>query len=255
LKILTTGILSGIGRYIHENHGGIGLTRNTPVKDFVKIKKDGVDVIVHCAFNSSRKINSNTLYQYFEDNVLLTKRVISIPHKKFIFFSTVDLYPKDSQSHSEDEIIDVDSVRGGIYAITKLISESIVKKYCENYVILRPTTLLGKHSRKNTIIKILENQECEVGLSVKSVYNCVLHSDILDFIKFSIDHDLKGIYNLASSENITLLEVANMLGRKVKFGTYHYDVGNINNNKISYIFPVFKKISKEIVTQFIGGKM
>jgi len=253
MTILTTGILSGLGKYVHKNLGGIGLTRDTSAEEMEKIKKDGVDVIIHCAFNSARNIDSNTIYRYFEDNVFLTKELVLIPHKKFIFISTVDLYPRDSKLHSEDEIIDVDSVKG-IYATTKLISESMVKKYCKNCVILRPTTLLGKYSRKNTIIKIMENQECVVGLSEKSVYNLVLHSDVLDFIKFSIDNDLKGIYNLASSENLTLSEVANMLGKKVKFGTYVYDVGNIDNSKISSVFPVFKKTSKEIVTQFIGEK-
>ena len=253
-RILTTGILSGLGKYIHENLGGIGLTRATSPEDMEKTKNSGVDVIIHCAFNSHRGINSDSLYYYLEDNVLLTKKLVSIPHKKFIFLSSVDVYPKGVGVYPEDEIIDMDSI-SGIYGITKLMSESIVKTCCVNYLILRGTALLGKYSRKNSLIKIIEEDRCILTLSGDSRFNYVLHLNILDFIKFSIDHDLKGIYNLASSENITLLEVANMLGRKVKFGTYLYDVGNIGNSKISSIFPVFKKTSKEIVTQFIGGKI
>jgi nucleoside-diphosphate-sugar epimerase len=254
MRILTTGILSGLGKYLHENLGGISLTRATSPEDMEKIKKEGVDVIIHCAFNSRRGINSDSLYHYLEDNVLLTEKLVFIPHKKFIFLSSVDVYPKKAIVHSEDEIIDVDSING-IYGITKLMSESIVKNHCENYLILRGTALLGKYTRKNSLIKIIEDEECILTLADDSRFNYVLHSDILDFIKFSIDHDLvKGIYNLASSENVTLSEVANMLGKKVKFGTYLYDVGNIDNSKISSVFPAFKKTSKEIVTQFIGDK-
>ncbi len=253
MRILTTGILSGLGKFIHENLGGVGLTRDTSPEDIEKIKNDGVDIIIHCAFNSRRRINSDSLYHYLEDNVLLTKRVVSFPHKKFIFLSSVDVYPKRTDVHSEDEIIEVDSV-SGIYGITKLMSESILKNHCENYLILRGTALLGKYSRKNSLIKIIEGEGCTLTLSGDSRFNYVLHLDILDFIKFSIDHDVKGIYNLASSENITLSEVVDMLGKKVKFGTYFYNVGNIDNSKISSIFPVFKKTSKEIVTQFIRGK-
>lgn len=253
MRILTTGILSGLGKYIHENLGGIGLTRATSPEDMEKLKNSGVDVIIHCASNSRRGINSDSLYHYLEDNVLLTEKLVFIPHKKFIFLSSVDVYPKKAIVHSEDDIIDVDSING-IYGITKLMSESIIKSNCGNYLILRGTALLGKYSRKNSLIKIIEDEDCTLTLSGKSLFNYVLHSDVLDFIKLSIDRDIKGVYNLASSENITLLEVANMLGKKVKFGTYFYDVGNIKNSKISSGFPVFKRTSKEIVTQFIGDK-
>ena len=254
MRILTSGVFSGLGKYIHENLGGTDLTRDTSPEDMEEIENSGVDVIIHCAFNSRRGINSDSLYYYLEDNVLFTKKLVSIPHKKFIFLSSVDVYPNGVGTHPEDEIIDMDSI-SGIYRITKLMSESIVKTHCVNYLILRGTALLGKYSRKNSLIKIIEDDKCILTLSSDSRFNYVLHSDILDFIKFSIDHDLKGIYNLASSENVTLLEVANILGKKVKFGNYLYDVGNIDNSKISYVFPVFKKTSKEIITKFIGGKI
>lgn len=250
MTILTTGSGSGLGRYIYENLGGIGLDRNTSSKEREKIKNKGVDVIIHCAFNSNKGINSNSLYPYFEDNVLLTKELISFPHKKFIFFSSVEVYPKNEKVHSEDEIVDVDSVKG-IYGITKLLSESIIKHHCPNYLILRATALLGKYSRKNSLIKIIEDKDCILTLSGNSRFNYVLHSDVLDFIKLSIENDLKGIYNLASSGNITLSEVAERLGKKVQFGNYLYDVGNISNNKISALSPAFRKTSIEVINQFV----
>lgn len=254
MEILTTGILNGLGKYIYENLGGIGLTRSTSSEELEKIKNKGVDVIIHCAFNSRRGINCDSLYYYLEDNVLLTKELVSFSQKKFIYLSSVDVYPKGVGFHSEDEVIDVDSI-SGIYEITKLMSESIVKNHCENYLILRGSAFLGKYSRKNSLIKIVEDKECILTLSGNSRFNYVLHSDILDFIKFSIDGNLRGIYNLASSESVTLLEVADMLGKKVKFGAYFYDVGNIDNSKISSAFPAFRKTSKEVVTQFVGGRI
>ena len=250
MEMLTTGILSGLGKHIYENLGGIGLTRYLSTEGREKIKNRGADVIVHCAFNSRQGINSDFLYHYLKDSVLLTKELVSFPHKKFIYLSSVDIYPKGGGFRSEEEVIDVDSI-SGIYGIAKLMSESIVKEHCENYLVLRPTFLLGKYSRKSSTIKVIENEESMLAVSGDSIYNYVLHSDILDFIKFSIDRDLTGIYNLASSENVTLLEVADMLGKKVEFGTYVYDVGNIDNRKISSVFPAFRKTSKEVITQFV----
>ncbi|MCF6154424.1 MAG: NAD(P)-dependent oxidoreductase [Candidatus Brocadia sp.] len=250
MRILITGVLSGIGKYIYENLGGTGITRSTSAEEFEKIKRDGVDVIIHCAFNSQKDITSDLLYQYFKDNVFLTNELVSIPHKKFIFFSTVDLYPKNSDTHAEDELIRIDTIKG-IYATTKLISESIVGKKGRNFLILRPTTLLGKYARKNTLTTIIEGGKEPLFLSGNSRFNYVLHSDILDFITFSIHNDIKGIFNVASTGNILLSEVANLLNKKVRFGTYLYDVGNISNDRITAFFPAFKKTPKEILNQFI----
>jgi nucleoside-diphosphate-sugar epimerase len=250
VRILTTGVLSGIGKYIHENLGGIGITRSTSAEELEKTKRDGMDVIIHCAFNSQKDVTSDLLYQYFKDNVFFTNELVSVPHKKFIFFSTVDLYPKSSGTHAEDELIHINTIKG-IYAITKLISESIVREKGHNFLILRPTTLLGKYSRRNTLIKIIEGEKEPLFLSGNSRFNYVLHSDILDFITFSIRNDIRGIFNVASTDNILLSEVANLLKKKVLFGTYLYDVGNISNNKVTALFPAFKKTSREILHQFI----
>ncbi len=250
MVIVTTGTNSGLGRYIYESVGGIGITRSTSPQQLERIKSEGADVIIHCAFNGQRQISSDSLYGYVNDNVLLTERLVLIPHKKFIFISTADVYPKKSGSNAEDEIIDVDSV-SGIYALTKLMSESMVRNCCENNLILRPTALLGKYSRRNSLIRIIEDQQATLTLSGNSRFNYVLHSDVLDFIKLSIARDLRGTYNLASSENITLQAVADMLGKKVEFGSYFYDVGDIDNSKVSSLFPAFGKTSKEVVAQFI----
>ena len=253
MAVFTTGISSGLGRYIYENLGGFALTRSTSSEELEKIKTKGVDVLIHCAFNPSQIITSDSLYGCLQDNILLTKELVSFAHKKFIFISSVDVYPKDSKLHSEGEIIDMDSVNG-IYGITKLMSESIVKNHCKNYLILRGTAFLGKHSRKNSLISIAEDEKCVSPLSGDSRFNYVLHSDILDFIKFSIKRDLKGIYNLASLDNITLQEAAGVLRKEVKFGNYFYDVGNIDNSKILSIFPSFSKTSKQVIEEFIKQK-
>ncbi len=250
MKIITTGVSSGLGRYIYENMGGIGLTRDTS-RQYIEHIKDGVtDVIIHCAFNSKREIDSQSLYGYLEDNVLLTKNLASLPHLKFIFVSSVDVYPKDGNPHSEGEVIEVGSV-GGIYGVTKLMSESIIRKHCSNYLILRASAFLGSHTRRHSLIRILEDHDCVLSLSGESVLNYVLHSDILDFMQLSIHNDLRGTFNVTSSKNITLYQVAQAIGRKVEFGNYSYDVGSIDNGKISSIFPPCQKTSREIISQYL----
>lgn len=249
MRIFTTGVSSGIGKYIYEHLGGDGLTRETPLKKVEKIKREGVDVIIHCAFNS-KEVTSESIYSYFDDNLFLTKELFTFPYKKFIYFSTVDLYPKDENLHLEDEIINLDSITG-IYGMTKLVSESIVKSCSNNYLILRSTSLLGQYMRKNTLMKMIMDEDCRVALSGSSTFNYVLYSNILDFIKLAIERDITGVYNIASLSNITLSKVADILEKKVDFGSYTYNAGNISNEKICRIFPTFKKTSINVLKEFI----
>lgn len=249
-KFLITGHKSGLGRYLYEQFGGIGLERNVPDDKFEQIKLEGVDTIVHCAFNRAKEVNSKNLYQYLSDNIFLTKKLVKIPHKKFIFISSVDVYPKNSSSHNEEKDIPLGSITN-LYAITKLMSESIVMKMCPNYLILRCATLLGIYSRQNSLTKIAEEENPVLTLAASSVMNYVRHSQIADFIKHAIENNLSGVYNLASTENITLARVADLLKKKVRFGSYSYIVGNISNRKVSKVSPTFTRTSEDIIREFI----
>jgi nucleoside-diphosphate-sugar epimerase len=255
MRILTTGINSGIGKYIYEKLGGLALTRSTTLEEWKELKNKGADIIIHCAFNSQKTVNTQTLYQYLNDNVLLTKELALIPHKKFIFMSSIDVYPTNIGPHSEEEVLNID-LKLGMYGITKLMSEAIIKNFCNNYLILRASALLGKYSRKNSLIRMIEDKECKLTLSSNSIFNYVLYPDMLNFIKFSIDNDLKGIYNTVSAENITLSEIAYMLQKDISWGEYFYNCGEgeIDNKKSSSFFTPFKKTSKEVILQFIRGE-
>lgn len=253
MRILTTGTLSGLGKHLFETFGGISYNRQISEEECDKLINQGVDIILHSAFNSAKDVDSNNLYYYLEDSFLLTEKLIEIPHKKFIFISSVDVYPKDNKHHREDEVIDVNTVEG-IYGLTKLMSECLVKKSSPNYLILRCTALIGKHSRKNSLIRIIKDDNPTLTISADSSFNYILHIHISEFIKLALEKNLQGIYNVASSENIVLSEVAKALGKKVNFGTYEYNVGNIDNSKITSIFPAFKKTSKEAILEFIGFK-
>ena len=247
-RFLITGTSSGLGKYLHENLDGTGWNRQTSVKEREEIKKNGEEIIIHCAFNSERE--PENLDQYFKDNVLLTDELTKVPHKKFIFISSVDVYPKNSKQHAEDEVINLHEI-DGLYGATKFISEQLVRKNCSNFLILRCSALLGKDSRKNSLFKIIKNDKPTLTLSEKSIFNYVLHIDVLAFIKLSIRNDLTGIYNLTSSKNITLKEVAALFKKKVKFGSFLYNVGNIDNKKVALASSYFKKTSEEVIRQFL----
>ncbi|MFH1314592.1 MAG: NAD(P)-dependent oxidoreductase [Candidatus Eisenbacteria bacterium] len=249
MRILTSGALSGLGKHLYERFGGLAWTRQLPAHDREEIKREGVDVVFHCAATSRRPVTSDDLYEYIADNVLLTEELVSVPHRKFVFVSSVDVYPCGHEPRSENSVIDVDTVRG-IYGKTKLMSEAIVQRHCPDHLILRCVALLGEHARKNSLTRILDDDSCTLTLSGDSQFNYVLHEDVSEFIESAVKNDVRGIYNVASSENVTLSEVVDIFNRRVDFGAYRYAISDVDNKRIASIFPAFRKTSKEVVARF-----
>ncbi len=238
-----------MGRYLHEELKGRGISRETIGEEFNQIIKSGAQTIIHCAFNSFQNADPALASNLRKENLVFTKKLTQIPHQKFIFISSVDVYPRNSELHNENEVIQENQVEG-VYAKSKFECESAVQIGCKNYLILRSSSLLGKYSRPSSLIRILKEENCRLTLSPDSDLNCVLYEDVLGFLRLSVKESLKGVYNTVSSGNILVSDAAKLLKKKVEFGNYSYQVGNVDNRKASLIYPAFKKTSEQIFKQF-----
>jgi len=247
MKVLISGAASGLGRYLQRQFQGHSLTRNNSIDE---LKKNKYDVIIHCASNPRAVTRGFELSRYIEDNFLLTQRLLEIEHRKFVFISTVDVYPKESNT-SEELDIDLDDLQGG-YPITKLMSESLVMSCGSEPLILRPTSMLGIDMRPNSLFKMFTSPACHITLSESSIFNYVLHEDIGSFIEYCLVEGIEGVYNVASQGNIELKDLVDYYGlRHVTFGTYNYNVGVIDTTKIIDEYPLFDKSTRYVVSNFI----
>jgi len=252
-KLIISGTASGLGKYLHCRFGGLAWTRQLPEADRQRARENGVETIIHCAFNSRGSVTSETLHDYLADNLYLTQELAAVPHRKFIFISTVDVYPKIGHRFTEAEPIDVNAV-SGIYALSKLMSESVVRSRGSEHLILRCSALLGPDIRRNSLIKILEDDPCILTLRADSRFNYILHEDLADFIEFAMQNGLGGTYNAASNETVTLAAVAAEFGKTIRFGSFRYDAGDIDNRKIAVVFPAFQKNSLAVIKQFANRR-
>ena len=236
MKYLITGVTRGFGKFMHEELTGFGLTRQNKYR-LSEIKK--VDTIIHCAYDKRETISLEELPEYLDSSIFLTKELLQIPHKKFVFLSTVNVYPPSSKIHKEDEKININKI-STIYGLTKLMCESMVKE--TKHLILRCPNFLGKYSNNN-LTKLINNEE--ISLSKDSELNLVLYEDVLNFIK----KNKSGIYNIASSKNIKFSRIAKILNKIPQFGNYNYQIGNIDNHKCG-----FNKTSEEVFLNFISNR-
>lgn len=247
---LITGCASGLGHTIHMQLGGVGLRREMSLDDPLIAEQGPFDAIVHCAFNSAKHITQESAFAYFDDNVLLTKRLTAIPHKKFIYISTLDIYPRLGRPIQEDDPLDLSGLTG-LYAASKLFSEACVRELTKNHLILRPSALLGTHMRANTTYRCLCEPHTQVFLSADSRYNYVLNTDIAEFVANGIKEDLCGVFNLASTGTVRLGDVAEALELDVRFGDHVYDIGPIDNRRAADVDHRFARESWQTLNLFV----
>jgi dTDP-4-dehydrorhamnose reductase len=248
-KILVTGSGSGLGRFLNEEFNGTGFTREDSVEAIDPAER--FDMIVHCAFSGDRNPTRNDIYPYIEDNLLLTYELTKIPTAKFIYISSIDVYPGNGLLHEEDEVI---SMQEGLtdYGRIKLYAEAIVRKRCSNHLIIRPGLLLGKYTRKNNLVKVLEGSPCQLTLTADSTFNCVTYHSLLALILNAQEKDITGIYNAVSNDRVALNELTVPGDREIVFGDYQYRTARISNLKAAGICKEFDRSSLAAISDFVG---
>lgn len=252
MSVLVSGAGSGLGRECQLFFNATGLRRDT---DWSVIEKQAhqkpFDLIIHSAFNTRQDITSATLPAYLADTLELTNRLLALPHKHFVFISTIDVYPKDDHLHDENEIIPIKAV-DSIYGVAKLMCEALVQSKAKHALILRPSALLGRFSKPNSLIKMLDDKTVKLSLAPNSLFNYVLHTDLCQFIQAYYQGNVPaGIYNFTVSQDVSLQAVAHLLQASPTFGAYVYQVGRVDNRKATNYFPKLSFSSLEIIEEFI----
>lgn len=194
---LITGVNGGLGGYLsHELTDGEGLHRDNDLSYFSRY-----DIVIHCAFNKYNKIYD--YYQYLEDNIFLTQKLLDVSYGHFIYISSIDVYNGTNN-----------------YSLFKRFAESIVeRKY--NTTILRCPMLLGTTMKENHLTKMLWSDNEKLTLSGESTFNYILYDDILEFIRSKSYKN--GIYDFVSNDNVKLKDVKEEFESTVEFGDYVYE--------------------------------
>ena len=241
-RILVSGTKSGLGASLLNWLGTDSLTRTDNPADLWG--RPAYDAIVHCAIDLTRD-NSNPITK----NVALLHDVMRIPHRLFVQISSVDVYSNTKGKRREiDELGAIPE--DASYRAVKLACELALRNTNKPNLVLRPTALLGKTARPNSLIKMMHNPNCRLTLSPKSIFNYVRHRQISEFIKVAIRNGHVGIYNVASTGNLRLDEIAAIVGARPEYGHYKYEVGDVDNTKAKAIFPDLSMTSAQTIAAF-----
>ncbi len=248
LKLLVTGVSSGLGRYLVEEFGAVPFQRTNPL-EIVHHKNTFYDCIIHCATDARNSIASDELLAYYQSHIGLTGQLLQIPHRLFVFISSSAVYPDLFRLNTESDIITLphDPPLYGLYGLFKLLTEKMVSRKTSSSLILRCVTIIGRTSRLTNVMKILRGNPSPLTLSADSSFNLVSMDQIKGFIELALAQDITGIFNAGSTQNATLEEIAKAIGsRRLTFGSFTYNVHRMDTGKIRKVSRDFDKDSIEV---------
>ena len=207
----------------HKPHENLHVVKGD-VRDIDSIPLDGVDCIIHLSSIANDPCGDLNPQLTWEVSALATMQLADrakrLGIKHFIYASSGSVYGvKDEPQVTED--LDLKPISE--YNKTKMVSERVLLSYSEDMVvqIVRPATVCGlsPRMRLDVSVNMLTMQALSKGritvFGGAQTRPNIHIDDITDVYLFLIENpDVTGIYN-AGFENISILDIANMVTRYI----------------------------------------
>ena len=127
-----------------------------------------------------------------------------------------------------------------MYGKLKLKSENYLRKNLSNFLIIRLFNIYGKDQPNGFFLtdikKIIKKKKIKVDNSYRDFISI---EKVVKFLNFSIQNDVKGIFNLGSGKSYSLIKIIKKISKKVK----KKPILKINNKK-DYLISDNAKLKK-----------
>ena len=251
-RCLISGTSSGIGKFISKQ---LPLAeRYDRSSNFSDYKEKSFDIIIHCAYDGSFATGHENLYEQFNSNVRLVENLCSLSHKIFIFFSSIDVYPKEFNGKLSDYKLGSVDLHSR-HAFFKIIGESIVASKSKSFLILRPSLMIGKDARVNTLTNIVKGNKGPFSLGKNSEFNLITHDQVWLSLQAVLAQEMRGIVNFCSGLYLSLDEVAQKVKNfDILWGDYNYKTSKVYNSNIVKFSRGIEYNIDEIVSKILSWR-
>lgn len=243
-KILVTGAAGLIGRELFFQLQRLGLNVvgidncsrfpaykpdgtfiRSDIEDFLNSSKNDFDIIYHMAAINGTKFFYDVPNKVLKNNVNLDLSVFSYVEQntkcKLVYASSSEVVA-DTENFPTDEetdvlIKDIHNPRWS-YRLPKILAENYLTNSKIDYMIVRFFNVFSEHSGQGHFVKDIvskiKNKQFELIGADETRSFCYVADAVDGLIQISnIDH--RGVVNIGSDEEITVLEAANIIARSL----------------------------------------
>jgi dTDP-glucose 4,6-dehydratase len=195
------------------------------------LQKHSIDTVIHFAAQTHVDNSFGNSVQFTEDNVLGTHNLLESCKeygkiRRFIHISTDEVYGEVNDDHlgcdEESSLLNPTNP----YAATKASAEFVVRSYSHSFklpiIITRGNNVYGPHQYPEKVIprfilQLMDNQKCTIQGEGTAKRNFIHVSDTATAVEAILLHGTIGeIYNIGTSNEYTVREIASILVKKLK---------------------------------------
>ena len=246
MTMLVSGTGSGLGYFLHRHFGAAAFDRGSSID----VGLEEAEVVIHAACGAApRAAHGSDAEDYIAAQATLCERLIAVPHRRFVYISSVDVYQGQAGTGDEGTVIDP-ALLPSAYARMKYECEQRVQDHAVAPLILRPSALLGRAMRPNGAMRMLQAPSEAITLAAQSCFNYVSHTQVAALIGRLLADGVVGAVNVASAHGVTLAEIAAHYGCNPVFGAFEYQTPTVDNRTAARFLPELQQDSLELFVRF-----
>lgn len=173
-------------------------------------------VVIACGIGDCRKVE-DVIYSHVD----VVRNIINTAvYDKIIYISSTRVYLDNPVAEPHSSLLIKPDDSRVLFNQVKLLAETIVKSQDKPALILRPSNVYGKAFNSPLFLpSIIRDaiQKRVVNMYVTPDYSkdYVYCDDICKAVAIGIENNITGIYNIASGENFSAAEIAEVLKSKI----------------------------------------
>lgn len=226
---------------------GVDLIKNlhpyfivTPIsrENYSKHVNTKFDIVINANGNSRRFwANQNPQDDFSASTISVYKSIFDFPCNLYIYISSPDVYADHSKKTHTGENQSIDPMRLSSYGFHKYLSELIVKKNSDKFLILRSAMILGTELRKGPFYDIINNKPVFVTLNTK--LQLITTSAISDVIQALLKQKvINETINVGGVGTFDFKKIKKYFNNRIKFSSEaQMQAYEMNVEKLRNIYP------------------
>lgn len=209
------------------------------------------DIVINANGNSRRFwANQNPQEDFIVSTVSVYKSIFDFASDLYIYISSPDVYMDHSGVKHTGENEKINSAKLSPYGFHKYLSEFIVKKYANKFLILRSSMILGTNLKKGPFYDIINNKPIFVTLDTR--LQLITTSAISDIIQTLIkSRVVNETINVGGIGTFAFKKIHEYFSENIQFSPEaQAQIYEMNVKKLRSLYPVLMT-SEKYLEEFV----
>lgn len=237
---------SDLVEYLSSDFRVTGITKD----NYKKYKDRHFDIVINANGNSKRFwANSHPVEDFIASTESVYRSIFDIKCGIYIYISSSDVYNNHTRPRYTSEDTLTEPIKLSSYGFHKFLSETIVRKHVNKYLVLRSSMILGKNLKKGPFYDIAHHTP--LFISRDSRLQLITSREIANIIRTLLNKRIDGqVFNIGGRSSFSFQDIGKFIQVPVAYAR--------NSEKQEYEMSVTKilkyyplKTSEEYLRDFL----